>query len=184
MKNLGQLIPPKVTTAERNIISTPDEGELIYNLDTDSYNYFDGIQWKNLIASGGNSPGDIGGGAASMVMSLASGSIKHVETGSGTYANLAHFIYSGSNSIGDIIKINVNSWVTGTSSCDIRFINKQNGDLICELFGVVSQDEFNIQDMGTITNLPTGPQVIEIQGRKNTGAGSSKLRIGSVELQY
>jgi hypothetical protein len=48
---------------------------------------------------GGTSPSEIGGGAASMVMSFASGGIKHVETGATTYKSLAHFIYGGSDDI-------------------------------------------------------------------------------------
>ena len=110
----------------------------------------------------GNIPSDIGGGAASMVMSFASGSIKHVETGATSYKSLAHFIYGGSDDIGEIINFNINAWVTN----------------------ITSLNENNIRSMGVITNLPTQTAVIEIQGQKATGGGASKLRIGSVELQY
>jgi hypothetical protein len=38
--------------------------------------------------------------------------------------------------------------------------------------------------MGTISNLPTSADIIEVQGRKVTGGGASKVRIGSIELEY
>jgi hypothetical protein len=132
----------------------------------------------------GSIPSEIGGGAASMVMSFASGSIKHVETSATTYKSLAHFIYGGSTDIGEIINFNLNAWVTGTSTCCVRFYDLTNNQVIAEIIDIQSQDESNIRSMGTITNLPTSPSVIEIQGQKATGQGASKLRIGSLELQY
>jgi hypothetical protein len=184
MRFLGKLILPNVNTAQRDAIVSPEEGYLIYNTDTSLFNYYDGVQWVSISSPGNIDPGDVGGGASSMVISFASGSTKHVETTSGTYANLAHFIYAGSVEVGAITNFNVNVWITGNGSCDVRLINKANGDVLCELLGVTSQDEFNIQDMGSITNLPTTRTVIEIQARKTTGGGASKLRIGSLEIGY
>jgi hypothetical protein len=129
-------------------------------------------------------PSQIGGGAASMVVSLASGSIKHVETGATSYKSLAHFIYGGSNNIGSIINFNVNAWVTNVGTVCVRFYDLTNANVIAEIVDITSQDEFNIRSMGTISNLPTDVAVIEIQGQKATGGGASKLRIASVELQY
>lgn len=134
--------------------------------------------------SGGSLPSDIGGGAASMVVSLASGSIKHVETGATSYKSLAHFIYSGSDNIGSIINFNVNAWVSNNGTVCVRFYDLTNANVIAEIIDISSQDESNIRSMGTISNLPTQPAVIEIQGQKATGGGASKLRIASVELQY
>lgn len=129
-------------------------------------------------------PGAVGGGAASMVVSLASGSIKHVETGATTYKSLAHFIYGGSNNIGSITNFNVNAWVTNVGNVSVRFYDLTNANVIAEIIDITSQDEYNIRSMGIITNLPTEAAVIEIQGKKATGGGASKLRIASVELQY
>lgn len=133
---------------------------------------------------GGTLPSEIGGGAASMVMSFASGSIKHVETTSVNYASLAHFIYGGSDNIGSIINFNINAWVTQSGTCDIRLYDLTNNNIIAELIGITSNDEKNLQSIGVITNLPLQAAVIEIQGRKITGGGASKLRVGSIELQY
>jgi hypothetical protein len=133
---------------------------------------------------GGTLPSEIGGGAASMVVSLASGSIKHVETGATTYKSLAHFIYGGSDNIGSIINFNVNAWVTNNGTVCVRFYDITNANVIAEIVDITSQNEYNIRSMGIINNLPTQPAVIEIQGQKATGGGASKLRIASIELQY
>lgn len=132
----------------------------------------------------GTLPSEIGGGAASMVVSLASGSIKHVETGATTYKSLAHFIYGGSNNIGSIINFNVNAWVTNLGTVCVRFYDITNANVIAEIVDITSQNEYNIRSMGVINNLPTEAAVIEIQGQKATGGGASKLRIASIELQY
>jgi len=133
---------------------------------------------------GGSLPSEVGGGAASMVISLASGSIKHVETGATSYKSLAHFIFGGTNNVGQITNFNVNAWVSNNGTVCIRFYDLTNANVIAEIIDISSQDEFNIRSMGVISNLPTEAAVIEIQGQKATGGGASKLRIASVELQY
>jgi len=132
----------------------------------------------------GSIPSEIGGGAASMVMSFASGSIKHVETTSNNYASLAHFIYGGSDEIGSIINFNVNCWVTQSGTADVRLVDLNTGDIVAELLGVSSNSEANVQGMGLISNLPLTAAVIEVQARRITGNQASKFRIASIELQY
>jgi hypothetical protein len=132
----------------------------------------------------GGTPSDIGGGAASMVMSFASGSIKHVETTSVNYASLAHFIYGGSNEIGAIINFNVNCWVTQSGTADVRLVDLSTGNVVATLSAVSSNSEDNVQSMGAISNLPTVASVIEIQARRATGNQASRFRIASLELQY
>lgn len=128
---------------------------------------------------------NIGGGAASMVMSFSSGTSKHVETASTTYVSLAHFIYGGSDEIGGINNFNVNAWITNNGTVDVRLFDLTNNAIIAELTGINSLLESNVQSMGAISNLPTLAAVIEIQGRKATGGGAaSKLRIASLEIQY
>lgn len=129
-------------------------------------------------------PASVGGGAASMVVSLASGSNKYVETGATSYKSLAHFIYGGSANIGAINNFNVNAWVSNNGTVCVRFYDITNANVIAEIIDISSQDEFNVRSMGIINNLPTQAAVIEIQGQKATGGGSSKLRMSSVELQY
>jgi hypothetical protein len=128
--------------------------------------------------------GEVGGGAASMVVTFASGTTKHVESGSGTYASLSHIVYGGSDAIGEITNFNINAWVTNTGSTDVRIVDLSTGLVLCELIGITSLLEKNIQSLGVISNLSAVATVLDVQGRKQTGGGASKLRIGSLEIQY
>ena len=39
-------LPPRMTTAQRNAISSPSEGLVVYNTDTDNLNFYSGSTWK------------------------------------------------------------------------------------------------------------------------------------------
>ena len=54
MAYLGKLIPPKLTTIERDAITSPSEGEVVYNTTTLSLNLFDGSSWVNIDVYGTN----------------------------------------------------------------------------------------------------------------------------------
>ena len=129
-------------------------------------------------------PSAIGGGALSEVMSFASGGSKHVNSTSPTYESLAHIIYGGSAQVGDIVTINVNAWVNGTGTADVRVVDLNTGLTIAQLIGISSMLESNIQSMGAITNLPTTATAFEIQGRKVTGGGGVKLLIAGIQSLY
>lgn len=42
-------LEPRITEAQRNAIASPERGLRIYNLTTDSYNYYNGTAWKTDI---------------------------------------------------------------------------------------------------------------------------------------
>lgn len=132
----------------------------------------------------GSSPSQVGGGAASMVMSFASANSSYVEGGQSTYQKLASFIYGGSNVIGIVKSINLNAWISNNGTVDVRLVCCGTGLVIAEITGINSQNETNVVNMGSISNLPTTADIIEVQGRKVTGGGASKVRIGSLELEY
>jgi len=45
---LGKLIPSKLTTVQRDAITSPSEGEVVYNTTTLRLNLFDGSSWINV----------------------------------------------------------------------------------------------------------------------------------------
>ena len=51
-KQLGDLIPPKLTTVERDALS-PLAGRLIYNTTTDKLENFNGTSWEESTGGGG-----------------------------------------------------------------------------------------------------------------------------------
>jgi len=131
--------------------------------------------WRNL-SDILNAPG----GAKSMVLSFASGSSKHVSTNSPTYESLAHLVYAGSDAVGPILEFNLNAWVSMNTG-DVRVYDLTSGLEIAELAGISGTAESTVGDMGAISNLPTGPAVFEVQGKKNGGA---TVFIASLELEY
>ena len=42
------ILVPRVTETQRDAISSPPEGLLVYNTDTSSFNYYDGSDWRDL----------------------------------------------------------------------------------------------------------------------------------------
>lgn len=46
-------LPPRMTTVQRDAITTPATGLLIYNTSTNQYNSYDGVAWVALAMSGG-----------------------------------------------------------------------------------------------------------------------------------
>lgn len=124
------------------------------------------------------------GSSKSAVVSFASGSSKHVSTTSPTYESLAHLIFAGTDIVGSVISMNANAWRTGGAggaAMDVRVVNLSNADVICELTGITSTDEFNVQDMGTLSNIPATPTVFEVQGKRSIGATGF---IASLEISY
>jgi len=53
--NHGTLIPPKISTSERNAITTPKEGTVIYNTDTKAIEWWNDSTW-NSAGGGGSTP--------------------------------------------------------------------------------------------------------------------------------
>jgi hypothetical protein len=52
MKFVGDLIPPKLTTAERNAL-TGVSGAIIFNTTTNALEVFNGSSWQEATAGGG-----------------------------------------------------------------------------------------------------------------------------------
>lgn len=47
------ILVPRMTTTQRNAISAPTNGLLIYNLSTNQFNYFDGTVWQSAVGNQG-----------------------------------------------------------------------------------------------------------------------------------
>lgn len=61
------LLIPRLTTAERDAISSPANGLMIYNTDCNSFNYYNGSSWVPMNSIGGSAPatpGSITGGTS------------------------------------------------------------------------------------------------------------------------
>jgi hypothetical protein len=95
-----------------------------------------------------------------------------------TFVIAAQFRFSGSDVAGTPTKMNTVSWspAGGTQGC-VRIWDTTNSKLICQLDGIDNQFPEPL-DLGTISNIPTGAAVFEVQVRQLDGG--KNINISSI----
>ncbi|MHA2062820.1 MAG: hypothetical protein ACXABY_00325 [Candidatus Thorarchaeota archaeon] len=125
-------------------------------------------------------------GRASFVVTLTSQNGPFREASASTYTTLGRFVYDGINVIGAATAIKANVWkASGGESAyvDVRIFDGTNSLIVAELTGISSTDEYNVSDLGDISNLPDAEATFEIQVRRS-GSGNARGRCGSVVLEF
>lgn len=105
----------------------------------------------------------------------------YVQVTTGTYTAGGIFEFSGTDDVGSPTKISAVVHIGGGTDMDIRIQDVTNVNTICEKINITNVTP-TIHDLGTISNLPTGPAVFEIQFL-GTGGGS-KARCSNVNLFF
>jgi hypothetical protein len=101
-----------------------------------------------------------------------------------TYTKVALFEYGGTNNVGEIDYIDVTSRMdSGLSSYDLRVINRTNNYLIAEKTGITNTT-IQINDLGSIDNLPENQEMLEIQARRVGGSGNQKVEVKAISVYY
>jgi len=86
-----------------------------------------------------------------------------------TYSTVAVFKYGGSIALGTIDYINIISYMdSGPTSYCTRVMSKTSNVQIAEKTGLTNTTEA-INDMGTITNVPTTEEIFELQVKRMGG---------------
>ncbi len=98
-----------------------------------------------------------------------------IATNNGSYEVKAAFRFRGTDTVGNINVIKAVANVTGASTGSVRLFDFTNGLQICEKTGIADTIP-TIQDLGTVSNLPTGDAIIEVQML----VGSGKIQVASV----
>ena len=128
----------------------------------------------------GEDAGGPGENANYMVISTAHNQGQpYVEANVASWTTAVAFAYAGSDEfpVGEFIAITSRSAAGG--SCDVRLYDVTNGNQIAIINYTEATQE--IQSTTTITNLPTGRAIFEIQHRKNDGG---KSRVWAGQLRY
>lgn len=86
-----------------------------------------------------------------------------VQTADTSYDLVAKVEYLGSDVLGVPDTIDLNAWNDGGTSISIEIQDITNGNQIAEATLITSSSEANIEDLGTLSNVPTGPAVFEIR---------------------
>lgn len=79
------------------------------------------------------------------------------------------FKYQGSDNVGNIDYIEVVAYKDALpTSYDVRIYDSTNGTVLAESTGLTNTDE-QIIDLGTISNIPSGPSLLEVQVKQSGG---------------
>ncbi|MGB9913255.1 MAG: hypothetical protein ACPLRO_07805, partial [Candidatus Kapaibacteriota bacterium] len=94
---------PRLTTTQRNAISSPATGLVIYNLDTQRFEYFNGTQWVGIVSSIATVPFNLISSGTNTTATMTVGSGATIALGGGTVES-NKFIGTGSTT--DAVDLN------------------------------------------------------------------------------
>jgi hypothetical protein len=167
------------TTVNRDAITLPDTGLVIYNLNNTRLEVNVGTpavpNWQPVSGTGGG-----GGGTASSMIAVFN---DVVQSSSLTYERVAAFPFPGTSEM-SISKINALIRRNGAAtSVSMRIYDVTNAQVIAEVTGVTTLDETLITDLGTISNLPAGEATFEVQLLRVGGTGGARAFCSGIEFR-
>ena len=170
MKSLSPIIPPNLTSAEIAAISSPSAGSVVFNTTTNTLQVYSGSAWVN----GGLQFGD---GLQSWAFEMSA------QTTSTAYARVGAFPFPGTAVIPTISKINGILRKNGAAtSMSARIYDITNAQVIAEVTGIINLDATVITSFGSVSNLPIGEAVFEIQLLR-VGTGNGRAFISGIEIR-
>jgi hypothetical protein len=120
-------------------------------------------------------------GTNEIIVSLTDYSRPFVKRTSTSYGTVAYMLFNGTIGDGVPQSIKVLAWSkSATKTFDIRMVRRDTGDVIGEITGN-SNDDIQSLDLGTLSNLPTNPTILEIQSKVQTGG---EARIASISIKF
>lgn len=103
------------------------------------------------------------------------------DTTSSSYTVIGQFIFRGTAVLSTLSKIKAIVHATSTAVMDVKVYDLTNALTIAELLGV-TETVPTIKDLGTLSNVPSGESIFEIQVRKSSGGGSVDFHALSLEF--
>jgi len=101
-----------------------------------------------------------------------------------SYTNTVLFKYDGSNNVGTINYIEIIAYMdSGITSYSARVYDKTNNQVIAEATGLTNTVEA-INDLGTISNVPTDQAIFELQMKRVGGSGNKNVYIESISIYH
>lgn len=115
------------------------------------------------------------GGAGRIIdLSFNDSSGASVKTNSTSYTVMGSFIFPGTAQAAlDTAKVSITGTTSPTAS--FRVYDFTNSQTIAELTSQATTNAKQMFDLGTVSNLPSGPAIFEAQLRKDSGGGSVEL---------
>lgn len=98
---------------------------------------------------------------------------------SASYEAVAYVMFPGSDVFGTISSIKTQAINNTSTLFNVKIYDVTNSQTIAELTGSANTDGGAFVDMGTISNIPTGPAVFEVEVSR-TGGGADTMFIGGI----
>lgn len=125
--------------------------------------------------------GDLpGSGGASQAFTAQMHNNVAKSTVSATYEAQIQWPFLGSTALGTPTGIKVTGEVAGGTTSKVRVYDVTNSQVICELTGI-SNTTAQVLDLGTLSNVPTGAAVWELQ---SAGTGSLAIYVSGVSIDF
>lgn len=166
----GAMPVPRMTTAQRTAIGSPVAGVQVDDSDLNALTRYNGTTWDifkrniNLMFSG-----DTTG---------------MFSTASTNYVQVAIFYFAGTDAIGTPTAFKAIGFKDATpTSWDIQVVDLTNALTIATKTGNTGTAA-EIVDMGTLSNLPTGPAMFEVQLKRTGGTGGSEVHAHALSMLF
>ncbi len=150
---------PRLTTTQRNAISNPATGLLIYNTDTQRFEYFNGTQWIGVVSSVATVPFNLISSGTNTTATMTVGSGATIAIGGGT---IESNVFKGTGSTTDAVDLStgevagilpISKGGTGLSA------SPSNGEL---LIGNGTGFQLNTLTAGTGISITNGAGTISV----------------------
>jgi hypothetical protein len=105
----------------------------------------------------------------------------YVKRSNSSYGTMCYFLFNGTDKLSTPTAIKIIAWnKTNNKNYSVRVVRQDTGDVIAELVNA-DNNEVEIKDLGTLSNLPTGPTIFEIQGKTDSG-GECRLAFMTISF--
>lgn len=177
-----------IVTASDAKDSVDKKHDKLHNIDnTSNHNGVGGAVENNLVSFNSNGlPKDSGykdteiDVAKNIVITLCGNAQNYIFTKNTYYTVFNEFCFCGTTVVGSPTNIKIIAHSKSATAGIVRIYDVTNSKVICEKTGIVNLTS-EVIDLGTLSNLPTGEAVCEIQAK--TGAGG-EIRISSLAVKF
>jgi hypothetical protein len=106
-----------------------------------------------------------------------------IVSGDTSYFTAHIFRFQGTDLLGTPMKISVIAgWIDNTTQ-SVRIYDIDNNQVICERTDITNEFP-SAEDMGTISNLPTGPALWEVQMKRPQGGPAREVAVASMHMEF
>jgi hypothetical protein len=114
--------------------------------------------------------------ASTLQLRIGDGAVPYWETENGSYETVAALVFPGTDYCCAPVAIKFIIATTGDAQADVRIQDVTNTQTIAALTGQTGSGPTIVTDP-SLSNLPPGEAVFEVQVRKSAGTGGNKVRI-------